>query len=179
MQSIQILSSVFFLSIRFTIPHVDLTGDKITYFYVLGVGLVEGSTQLFIQLIGPILVAANNRKTYEITMGGTMIGVCKAFPFVIGTCVAVFMTELVELGRKTSSLEQGVIMFLISIVSALPFLIPAASEITQWSTLSQPANATDTTMKSETENTTVFVDERDLRRLESRKIQNRVTLALS
>ena len=48
MQSVQIISTVFFLSIRFAIPTIDLTGTKITYFYVFGVGLVEGSTQLFI-----------------------------------------------------------------------------------------------------------------------------------
>jgi hypothetical protein len=55
-------------------------------------GLFDGSSSLMLQLIGPLLVAANHRKTYEVTMGGTMIAVCIALPFVFGSIMgAIFL----------------------------------------------------------------------------------------
>ena len=38
-------------------------------------GIFDGLTIIYLNIIGPLLVAANNRKTFEITMGGTMIAV--------------------------------------------------------------------------------------------------------
>jgi len=45
-------------------------------------------------LIGPLLIAANNRKTYEITMGATMIGACTSLPFFLGTVVGMVLILL-------------------------------------------------------------------------------------
>ena len=44
---------------------------------------------MYLTLLGPLLVAAQFRQTYEITMGGTSIAVCLAFPFVFGTIIGV------------------------------------------------------------------------------------------
>ena len=50
-------------------------------------GLADGLTVMYLALLGPLLVAASFRQTYEITMGGTSIAVCVAFPFIFGTII--------------------------------------------------------------------------------------------
>jgi hypothetical protein len=57
-------------------------------FFLLGFS--EGSTILLIYQIGPLLAASNHRKTYEITMGGTMITVVIALSFLFGTGLGIF-----------------------------------------------------------------------------------------
>ena len=50
-------------------------------------GFIEGLTSLLLTLLGPLLVAASFRKTYEITMGGTMIAATTTIPIVLGVLI--------------------------------------------------------------------------------------------
>jgi hypothetical protein len=47
-------------------------------------GVIDGLSHLFLALIGPLIVAAKYRSSYEITMGGTIIAVCITVPFILG-----------------------------------------------------------------------------------------------
>ena len=49
-----------------------------------------------------MFVASNNRKTYEVTMGGTMIAVCTAFSFVIGTSLGM---TLLAISNQINSIQ--------------------------------------------------------------------------
>lgn len=57
------------------------------------IGFLSGSTSLFLTIIGPLVIASKNRKTYEITMGGTIIAVCFTLQYVFGTIVASIFIE--------------------------------------------------------------------------------------
>jgi hypothetical protein len=46
-------------------------------------GLFDGLTIIYLNVIGPLLVAANNRKTFEVTMGGTMIAVVTMTTYIL------------------------------------------------------------------------------------------------
>jgi hypothetical protein len=45
-------------------------------------------------MIGPLWVAANNRKTYEITMGGTMLSLTMALAYLIGNSLGIILGSL-------------------------------------------------------------------------------------
>ena len=49
---------------------------------IVSFGLFDGLTHIYLDIIGPLLVAANNRKSFEVTMGGTMISVIMATSYV-------------------------------------------------------------------------------------------------
>ena len=66
----------------------------VIYLKTFFLGSIDGLTSLFLSLLGPLLVAASFRKTYEISMGGTMIAACMAFPFVFGTIIGSFFIVL-------------------------------------------------------------------------------------
>jgi hypothetical protein len=57
-------------------------------------GLLDGSTMMLIFLIGPLLIAANHRITYEITSGGTMIGIVISFSYFLGSCLGVIIISI-------------------------------------------------------------------------------------
>ena len=57
-------------------------------------GLLDGSTMMLIYLIGPLLIAANHRITYEITSGGTMIGIVVSFSFFLGSCFGIIVISI-------------------------------------------------------------------------------------
>ena len=63
MQALSTVVSAYLLSIDFVLPQISLEKGPITFAYIFVVGFLEGSIQLFIQIIGPLLVAASNRKT--------------------------------------------------------------------------------------------------------------------
>lgn len=46
-------------------------------------GIFDGLTIIYLNVIGPLLVAANNKKTFEITMGGTMIAVVTMTTYIL------------------------------------------------------------------------------------------------
>lgn len=93
-------------------------------FFIFGVA--DGSTYLLIYLIGPLLVAANHRKTYEVTMGGTMISVCIAFAFVFGSCLGMIFLAI---GLASPLQVQRLMIFTIQLAAALPFLLPAVDDM--------------------------------------------------
>lgn len=68
--------------IDFTAPNFGNEEDPIvpTYLIMLTLGLLDGLSHLFLTLVAPLMVAAKYRKSYEITMGGTIVAECIALP---------------------------------------------------------------------------------------------------
>jgi hypothetical protein len=89
---------VGYIVLNIMIPSLDSSPNKIPaavlYTKTFFLGTIDGLTSLFLSLLGPLLVAASFRKTYEISMGGTMIASCMAFPFVFGTIIGSFFIVL-------------------------------------------------------------------------------------
>lgn len=93
-QGFQLVLALFCITFNLMVPPEQDMPKFVGYAFCFTIGLIEGSNMLFVQLIGPLLVAANNRKTYEVTMGGTMIAVCTGLPFVIGSTIGTFLEAL-------------------------------------------------------------------------------------
>jgi len=55
------------------------------YLIMFFIGIIDGLSHLFLFLVGPLILAAKYRKSYEITMGGTILAVCGTLPYLIGT----------------------------------------------------------------------------------------------
>lgn len=85
---------------------------------------------LFLQLIGPLLIAAVSRKTYETTMAGTIIAVCNAVPIVLGYTIGNLLIVISNLFRN--SIWREVLALLVSFLTILPFIIPAVSDLKEW-----------------------------------------------
>ena len=87
-----------YIVLNIMLPSLDANPSSIPaaiiYAKTFFLGTIDGLTSLFLTLLGPLLVAASFRKTYEISMGGTMIASCTAFPFVFGTIVGSFFIVL-------------------------------------------------------------------------------------
>jgi len=78
-------------------------------------------------------VAANSRRTYEVTMGGTMIAVCNGLPYVFGSMIG---AVLVMVSNVIGLLYvQHIFVLLISFIGVLPFLLEA---IDDWYYLKTP-----------------------------------------
>ena len=86
-QAITLISSVMILFLLLLVPRQMLETQEFIYAASFMSGLLDTSMVLFIHLLGPLLVAANSRRTYEVTMGGTMIAVCNGLPYVFGSVV--------------------------------------------------------------------------------------------
>ena len=62
-------------------------------------GFVDSITIIFLTLIGPLIIASRYKKTYEVTMGGTIIAVCIAVPFIIKSlieCIVVYILPILS-----------------------------------------------------------------------------------
>ena len=57
------------------------------------IGFSAQIVDLFQMLIGPLLVAATYRRSYEITMGGTMVAVMTVGPFIISQIISASLVE--------------------------------------------------------------------------------------
>ena len=137
MQALSTVVSAYILSIGFALPQIKLESGSMTFAYIFVAGFLEGSIQLFIQIIGPLLVAASNRKTYEITLGGTMIAMCRGLPYVIGTIIATICVEI-ELIHGEARLLGGLLIMVLSFTSILPFLVSALTDVrSRWFTSSE------------------------------------------
>lgn len=102
---------------------VDVVSPGATFFIY---GAIQSSTQLFTHLIGPLLVAANNRKSYEITMGGTMISICIGSGYILGATISSVFSVI---GNSVQSpLLNKVIISSFFLLSTMPFIIPAVDE---------------------------------------------------
>ena len=89
-------------------------------------GFIEGSIQLFVQIVGPVLLAASHRKSYEITMGGTMIAICQAVPFLLGVLLG---SLSIDLAFSVQAFEFRLFLFfLLSFISVLPLMVAAAQD---------------------------------------------------
>ena len=74
---------------------------------------------LFQTLIGPLLVAATFRRSYEITMGGSMVAMSAAIPFIISQ---IFASSFVVYTTQLSETMQRSIVVFITYLSSLPYL---------------------------------------------------------
>ena len=85
-QSLNIVFQMYQIVIDFTAPDFGNEEEPIIPLNLIMffLGVIDGLSHLFLALVGPLIVAAKYRKSYEITMGGTMIAVCIAIPFIIG-----------------------------------------------------------------------------------------------
>jgi len=58
------------------------------FLIIFFLGIIHGLTNLFLYVVGPLIVAAKYRSSYEITMGGTIIAVCSTLPYIIGSQIS-------------------------------------------------------------------------------------------
>lgn len=91
LQFITLISDTGYLVFNMMMPSFDaranLLPQSAIFFKVFFLGFIEGLTSLLLTLLGPLLVAASFRKTYEITMGGTMIAATTTIPIVLGVLI--------------------------------------------------------------------------------------------
>ena len=99
-----------------------LIPEHITLFIL---GVIYGFSYLFLSLVGPLIIAAKNKKSYEITMGGSMIAVCIALPYLIGSQIG---PMVVSLGAGLSEDWQRFIVALVYYTAAAPLFIDAWKE---------------------------------------------------
>lgn len=78
------------------------------------------------QIYGPLLIASNNRKTYEITMQGTMLSICIASSWVIGGWVDTIIVALCN--EVNSGYFEATMIFLFYALAVLPFTLPAVDD---------------------------------------------------
>jgi hypothetical protein len=88
-------------------------------------GIFDGLTIIYLGVIGPLLVAANNRKTFEITMGGTMIAVVSMTTYIFSQTITSMLIH--SFGAVYNGGERNVILLLF-FVEVIPFLINARKE---------------------------------------------------
>ena len=89
-QSFNIIFQIYQIVIDWTAPEFGKEDDPAIPINVIMffLGVIDGLSYLFLSLVGPLLIAAKYVKSYEITMGGSMIAVCVALPFIIGGQIA-------------------------------------------------------------------------------------------
>lgn len=61
------------------------------WFIIFMFGFVDSITIIFLTLIGPLIIASRYKKTYEVTMGGTIIAVCIGVPFISKSLLECFV----------------------------------------------------------------------------------------
>jgi hypothetical protein len=82
-------------------------------------GFVNGLNDLFLYTIGPLILAAKNRKSYEITLGGTLLGICICVPYITST----LMRELLIIfGNTFESTVQHIVVACLLWFGVIPFL---------------------------------------------------------
>jgi hypothetical protein len=86
--SFSLLYQIFNLTLKYIAPvmlGIGTDGEPWLpdWFLMVMFGFVDTITILFLTLIGPLLVAAQYRKSFEVSMGGTIISVCVGVPFVL------------------------------------------------------------------------------------------------
>ena len=83
------------------------------------IGFVNGLNDLFLYTIGPLILAAKNRKSYEITLGGTLLGICICVPYIF----AELMKELlILLGNSLNATVQHIIVAFLLFIGVIPFV---------------------------------------------------------
>jgi len=85
-------------------------------------GVFDGFSYLFLSLVGPLIIAAKYKKSYEVTMGGSMIAVCIAVPYFMGSQIGLMV---VSLGAELSEGWQRFILIVVYYTAAAPFFIDA------------------------------------------------------
>jgi len=95
-QFVELAINAGFIFLNYMIPSYDLNNnfELPAWVFMFYLGLNDGLTVLLLTLLGPLLVAASARQSYEITMGGTSIAMCVATPFVFGTIIGVILIAI-------------------------------------------------------------------------------------
>ena len=91
-------------------------------------GLMDGLTDLFLNIIGPLLIASKYRRSYEVTMGGTLVAICIAVPYIYSTLIG---SVVMYLGNYviTTETPQRILIAALTFLGAAPFLIDARFEL--------------------------------------------------
>lgn len=99
--SFSIMYQVFSIALSMAAPAVMQPENAwIPDWFLLSMfGFVDSITIIFLTLIGPLIIASRYKKTYEVTMGGTIIAVCIAVPFIIKSlieCIVVYILPILS-----------------------------------------------------------------------------------
>jgi hypothetical protein len=85
---------MFSIIMQMVAPEINSIEPWVPDWLILSMfGFVDSITIIFLTLIGPLVIASKYKKTYEVTMGGTIIAVCIAVPFIVKSlleCVVVY-----------------------------------------------------------------------------------------
>jgi len=103
------------------------------YLIMFFLGVIDGLSHLFLALVGPLIVAAKYRSSYEITMGGTIIAVCITFPFILGSQISPI---IVYYGQPLHEHAQRIIICVVFFIGVAPFLVDAYHEFKSLKTTS-------------------------------------------
>lgn len=123
-QSFNIIFQIYQIVIDWTAPEFVNEDDPVIPINIVMffLGVIDGLSYLFLSLVGPLLIAAKYKKSYEITMGGSMIAVCVALPFIIGGQIAPI---IVYYGEDQNEFQQRLILGVVYFLAAAPFLVDA------------------------------------------------------
>ena len=124
--AVTIIISIIYISLNQMIPEFNQNDYLPVNFVYFAFGIIAGSVYLFMQLIGPLLVAAHYRKNYEVQMGGTMIGCCYGLSLIFGTGIGYLFYEI---GKQADSNQfQRTLIAFVFFCSSLPFIVPCINE---------------------------------------------------
>ena len=96
------------------------------WFLMVMFGFVDTITILFLTLIGPLLVAAQYRQSFEVSMGGTITSVCVGVPFVLKQVLE--NIPLFYLPTLSRGMSRGIVLGLV-MLSSFPFVPLACREL--------------------------------------------------